>query len=134
MPIMQKEVENINKYEREVMFNVWFILGYIILISAVNLILPVYRSTRGYKSVFQWILIIVYFYGYAYQSGLLLGQKIPMIQIVICRICEIMFHTMIFKSQRINWTIFAALLVLDVIYVVLLMFDKLNYEYKKEDV
>lgn len=117
------------------MFNVWFIFGYVVLISILNLILPIYKNNvHGYKSVFQWILILVYVYGYLYQSGLLLGQKIPIVQIAVCRIFELMLHTMILKNQGINWTVFIALIIMDFIYIILLMFDKLNYEYIKEDI
>lgn len=116
------------------MFNIWFIFVYVVVASVLNLILPIYKGIHGYKSGFQWILVLVYIYGYFYQSGRLLGQKVPIIQIAICRIMELVVHTLFLKSQSINWPMFIALLIIDFIYLALLMFDKLNYEYIEEEV
>lgn len=116
------------------MFNVWFIFGYIIVAAIVNLALPLYKGVHGYKSGFQWIMVIIYFYGYLYQSGRLMGQKIPIVQIAVCRVMEIMLHTLILKNHGINWSVFAVLLVIDFVYVALLMFDKLHYEYIEEEI
>ena len=114
--------------------NIWIATALVLFMRFYNLGAPVFKSTFGFKSVFQWLMVLVYIWGLLYQRAYLKGQKIPIVQIVLVRMTEVLVHTFILKSNAINWPFMFVAFVLDLLYVVLLMIDKSKYKYIEEEI
>ena len=123
-----------NKYEREVMMNIWIVTALVVVMIVVNLICPVFKSTIGGKSVFQWLMVLIYIWGMLYQRAYLKGQKVPIVQIVIIRLLEVFVHSMFMKSMPVNWPFMLFAYALDIVYIALLMVDKAQYKYIEEEI
>ncbi|WP_394862383.1 hypothetical protein [Paraclostridium bifermentans] len=103
------------------------------VLIACNLIFPIYINNKfGFYSVFQWVIIIIATYGLTVAFGIF-DQGIPMLQTFFLRLAQMGLHTFIFKTH-INWNYYGILLVLDVLFYALMIMDKRNYEYIREEV
>ncbi len=118
----------LNKYEREVMFNTYLIKACVVVALILNLILPVYSKTIGFKSILQWFVLGTYIYGLLNALGYCRGQKIPSLPLGAFRILQIVSH-MVLNSNPIAWQFFGILLALDVLFIYLLFMDKSSYCY-----
>lgn len=118
----------LNKYEREVMFNTYLIKACVVVALILNLILPVYSKTIGFKSILQWFVLGTYIYGLLNALGYCRGQKIPLLPLGAFRILQIVSR-IVLKSNPIAWQFFGILLALDVLFIYLLFMDKSSYCY-----
>lgn len=122
-----------NKYEKSLLFNLYMIKICFGIVVAINLLFPVYTDGElGFHSLFQWIVVGVYISGLLNALGYF-NQRIPLLELGITRIAQVLFHVVI-SSTGINWIFYFIILIGDLLFIMLLLMDKNNYEYKKVDV
>ena len=121
-----------NKYEKSLMFNITVMKIGFAIIALVNLFFPVYKDEVFQFSLFQIGAVGIWFFGMLGGMGYL-NQSIPIVQIGLLRIFEVMFYV-ILRLDRVNWWAFLIFIILDVAYLVFLLLDKANYSYEYEEV
>lgn len=119
---------HLNKYEKEVMFNTYLIKAAFVIGIVLNMILPVYSTTAGFKSILQYVVLFSYCYGLLHAMGIFRGQKIPVLQLGFTRLAQVVGRLFI-KNNPIAWQYYGILLALDVLYLYLLFVDKSGYCY-----
>lgn len=120
--------KTLNKYEREVMFNTYLIKATLVIGILLNLALPVYSQTIGFKSMLQWVVVGFYIYGLVNALGYVRGQKIPLLQIGFTRIIQIVARVFL-KNNPIAWKYFGIVIAFDLLFIYLLFMDKSSYCY-----
>ena len=123
-----KKKRSLNKYEKEVMFNTHLIKATLVIGILLNLALPVYSHTIGFKSILQWFAIACYVYGFINALGYVRGQKIPVLQLGLVRLVQVVGRFVI-KSNPIAWKYFGIVIAFDLLFVYLLFMDKSSYCY-----
>lgn len=118
-----------NKFEKENLFNTWLITGVIVLGLIVNLCLPIFGPVVGYTSPTQWLIVLtVYVVAYIFSQGYLLGQHVPVMQLIIFRLIQVAWHTFV-SEDAIKWSFYGIMLGVDILLIYLLYMDKSNYQY-----
>lgn len=118
-----------NKFEKENLFNTWLISGVILLGIVINLTLPVFGAVIGYMSPTQWIIVLaVYILAFIYSQGFLLGQHVPVMQLILIRLIQVAWH-MFVSDDAIKWSFYGIMLGVDILLIYLLYMDKTNYQY-----
>jgi hypothetical protein len=130
---MAKKRQYYNKHERAVLVNMEIIKYSCLALSAMNLFLPVFKPlSMGIGSLFQWLLVIlVYIYSYLHGTGILEGQKVPVIQLVVLRLSEFLWYTFL-PFGKLNYVVFAVLVLLDFALIYFLYQDKDSKGYETE--
>lgn len=127
----RKQKPKLNKYEKEMMLNLYVLRGIYILLILVNLVLPIFSKSIGFKDLFQWIIIGVHTKAQLNAWGYF-EQGIPILSIGFLRIGQIAFHSFI-GSNPINWSFYVIVLLVDFAYLFLMFIDKSSYEYRKDE-
>lgn len=120
-----------NKYERNLMFNVHVMKLIYVLVVFCNLLLPIRRDTLFCISPLQIVAVIVWLFGLLGGMGYF-DQRTPILPIGILRFVEVLYYGVL-RTNYINWIGFAIYVVLDIIFMAFLFFDKANYTYVKEE-
>lgn len=120
-----------NKYERNLMFNVSVMKIIYVLIVICNLLLPIRRDVFISISPLQIVAVIIWLFGLLGGMGYF-DQRTPILPIGILRFIEVLYYAVL-RTKYINWVSFCVYLILDIIFVAFLFFDKANYMYVKED-
>lgn len=120
-----------NKYERNLMFNITVMKVIYVLIIFCNLLLPIRRDVLFSISPLQIIAIIIWLFGLLGGMGYF-DQRTPVLPIGILRFVEILYYAVL-RTDYINWIGFGICVLLDIIFIAFLFFDKANYTYVKED-
>lgn len=119
----------ITKYEKSIMFNVHVMKVAFVVITILNLALPIYKT--GYKfSIFQCIVPIIWFYGLLNGIGYF-KQEVPVLGIGILRIFEGLFYFIIARS-KFNWGMFLIFIIMDILYAFFFYLDRNSYYYIDE--
>lgn len=119
-----------NRYERNLMVNITIMKILYVLTLFINLLIPIKRSTFFYVSLFQIIIVIIWFFGLLGGMGFF-DQRTPILPIGVVRLIEIIYYGVI-RTGFINWIALGIYIIFDIIYIAFLFFDKANYEYKSE--
>ena len=127
----KKQKPKLNKYEKEMMLNLYVLRGIYILLILVNLVLPIFSKTLGFKDIFQWIIIGVHTKGQLNAWGYF-EQGVPILSVGFLRIGQVIVHSFI-GSNTINWSFYIIVLLVDFTYLFLMFIDKSSYEYRKDE-
>lgn len=127
----KKQKPKLNKYEKEMMLNLYVLRGIYILLILVNLVLPIFSKTLGFKDIFQWIIIGVHTKAQLNAWGYF-EQGVPILSIGFLRIGQVAVHSFI-GSNPINWSFYIIVLLVDFTYLFLMFIDKSSYEYRKDE-
>lgn len=119
-----------NKYEKNLMFNVIVMKIIYCIIIFVNLLVPIRRNVYFIISPLQVIIVIVWLFGLLGGMGFF-DQRTPVLPIGLLRFIEILDYGVL-RTNYMNWWAFAIFVVLDMIFTTFLFFDKANYSYVKE--
>lgn len=126
--------KNLNKYERELMFSTEMMKIVFVVIVILNMFSPMFKPFQlGFGSVFQYIVLLIHLYGLLNGLGLLYGQKVPILAIIVTRAIEAAWYFYI-SGKEVHWIMFGIFVVVDLLFVTLLILDKGSYEYVKEKV
>ncbi|GAA0101605.1 hypothetical protein UT300012_23200 [Paraclostridium bifermentans] len=126
-----KQKPKLNKYEKQMMLNLYVLRGIYILLVLVNLVLPIFSKSLGFQDIFQWIIIGVHTKGQLNAWGFF-TQKVPTLSVGFLRIGQIAFHSFI-GSNHINWSFYIIVLLVDFAYLFLMFIDASSYEYRKDE-
>lgn len=113
------------------MANVYIMKILFAIICCINIFLPFYRDWKFHFSIFQVLILIFWFIGLLGGLGYF-NQSTPIVQIGLIRIVQICIY-LLFKFKLINWVIIGIFLFFDIAFLMLLLFDKANYEYVTEE-
>lgn len=116
--------------------SVFFVVGVIL-----NLFLPVCDEMLFNKQMLQFCLIAVWVYGLLCSKGIIkkivsensegvieYTTSVPIVQIGVIRIAEVLWF--VFRhSGEVIWRNLGILVIVDVVYVALMLADKMNYYY-----
>lgn len=129
---------------KRLLFNVKLSKILCLLIVACNLILPWKKGVFVQFNIFNIVAAILWVYALISQMGYFLVQvsedenghytyenRIPIVQIVVDRVLEILFY-LFFKKGVVDWRFIIALIAMDLIYMLFLLMDKSNYYYESE--
>lgn len=119
-----------NRYEKNLMVNITIMKVLYVVTLFINLLVPVKRNTIFYVSVFQIVVVIVWFFGLLGGMGFF-DQRTPILPIGIIRFIEIIYYGVI-RAGFISWISIGVYIIFDIIFVAFLFFDKANYEYVTE--
>lgn len=120
-----------NKYESNIMANTLIMKIFYVIIVIVNMALPYYKDWHWTFSIFQFAIVIIWFFGLLGGLGYF-NQTTPILPLGISRIIQVGVY-LLFKFKQINWAVIGVFILLDVIYLVFLLFDKANYYYETEE-
>lgn len=118
-----------NRYEKNLMFNVTVMKVLYVIIVFVNIFISQKKGVFFSLNIFQIILCVAWFFGLLGGLGYF-GQKLPIIPLGIIRVLEALYYGLL--RGKLNWWVFAIQVMLDIIYFTFLLFDKSNYAYEKE--
>ena len=119
-----------NRYEKNLMFNVTVMKVLYVVIVFVNIFISQKKGVFFSLNIFQIVLCVTWFFGLLGGLGYF-GQKIPIIPLGIIRVLEALYYGLL--RGKLNWWVFAIQVMLDIIYFTFLLFDKSNYAYEKEE-
>lgn len=117
-----------NKYEKNIMANTNIMKITYVVISLVNMLLPFYKDWHWRFSIFQLVIVIIWFFGLLGGLGYF-GQATPILPIGIVRIVQIGAY-MLFRLREVNWYVIGVYVILDIIFLAFLLFDKATYVYE----
>lgn len=120
-----------NKYESNIMANTLIMKIFYVIIVIVNMALPYYKDWHWTFSIFQFAIVIIWFFGLLGGLGYF-NQTTPILPLGISRIIQVGVY-LLFKFKQINWAVIGVFILLDIIYLVFLLFDKANYYYETEE-
>lgn len=138
-----------NKYEKGVLFKLSVIKITTFTIIFLNMFLPIYSDYRWRFNFFQLTAVLIYVYASLSALGYILvettddnkevtiGMKVyttvtPILPLFMNRIMQVFIYALLLRG-RLNWRMMLVLYMIDIIYLALLLFDKANYGYMKED-
>lgn len=138
-----------NKYEKGVLFKLSVIKITTFTIIFLNMFLPIYSDYRWRFNFFQLTAVLIYVYASLSALGYILvettddnkevtiGMKVyttvtPILPLFMNRIMQVFIYALLLRG-RLNWRMMLFLYMIDIIYLALLLFDKANYGYMKED-
>lgn len=138
-----------NKYEKGVLFKLSVIKITTFTIIFLNMFLPIYSDYHWRFNFFQLIAVLIYVYASLSALGYILvettddnkevtiGMKVyttvtPILPLFMNRIMQVFIYALLLRG-RLNWRMMLVLYMIDIIYLALLLFDKANYGYMKED-
>lgn len=110
---------------------IYFIKYYSIVISILNLALPTIHGVLGFKSIWNWMLCLVYGYARANSSGKCMEYSIPIGWILSIRTLEFAVH-LLPMFDEINLIVFFALCVCDALLLIFMAVHRNNYEFEVE--
>lgn len=134
-----------NKYEKSILFIPQVLKALYVIILCVNLFLPLGTDGKLGFSLFQVAACVIHFIGllagigylvvstHEYRDGAELFEQrtsLPIILIGILRVGQLLYYLM-FRAGKIKLSMFAVLIILDVIFVAILLIDKGHYGYAK---
>lgn len=128
---MAKVKRHYTRSEREILFNVYVMKVVYALSFGLNLFLPIFHGHLGFSSLFQYAILFSHTKGLLHGIGTLEGQKVPILQIALIRLAEVLWYNII-SSKDILWPIFIITLIFDLLFIVLLIIDKGSYKYVRE--
>lgn len=99
-----------------------------VIILIVNLGIPYYKNWSWHFSIFQVLIVIFWFFGLLGGLGYF-GQATPIVQIGIIRIVQCGSY-LLFKIRVVNWVMIGIFILLDIVFLLFLLFDKANYSYE----
>ena len=118
-----------NRYERNLMFNIKVMKILYLVIVCLNIFLPIKAGMIFYLSIPQIIICFIWLFGLLNGMGYF-SQHLPILPIGITRFIEILYYGVLRGSM--NWWAFAIQVMVDIIYFTFLVFDKSNYTYERE--
>lgn len=121
-----------NRYEANIMVNTFFMKIIYCVILVVNAALPFYKNWNWHFSLFQLIVVVIWFIGLLGGLGYL-NQYTPILPLGVTRIIQLGSY-LLFKRAIINWIVIGVYLALDLFFLLFLLFDKANYYYETVEV
>lgn len=99
-----------------------------VIIMVANLGIPYYKDWSWHFSIFQMLIVIFWFFGLLGGLGYF-EQATPIVQIGITRIVQCGSY-LLFKIKIVNWITIGIFILLDIVFLLFLLFDKANYSYE----
>lgn len=120
----------LNKYEKRLMLNtdIMKVLG--IAGVLLNLLIPLFPE-MGFKSIFQWLMVIIYVIGTLNAIGYF-SQHVPIVPMAAVRGLE-SFYYYVISDGGIQTMSLMILVGFDLIFLAMFLVDKSNYTYVKGD-
>lgn len=117
-----------NKYESNILANTLIMKIMYVLLLIVNMLLPYHKGWNWTFSIFQFAIVVIWFFGLLGGLGYF-NQATPILPLGITRIVQLGSYCL-FKFHKINWGIIGIFILMDVIFLLFLLFDKANYKYE----
>ena len=129
--LTHKEKKKVEKGISQILRPLKVIKWFAIFLGVANLILPVIQNTIGFKSIWGYLLCMVYYYAVRNSKGLNYDYNIPIGWILSIRVLQIGLH--IFKTfGLINLAFFFVACMGDALFLGLLFYHRANYEFEVE--
>ena len=132
-----------NKYEKSIMFNLLVMKIFFVVISIVNIAIPLFSDGVWRFNVFQFIMVGIWFYALLCALGWfcittndvdgdmeILETKTPLLPIVFTRVVEGGFYW-ITAASEFNWKYFGIVILIDLVFFIFLILDKASYGYAR---
>lgn len=120
-----------NKYEKSILVNTFFMKCLYAIVVLVNLFLPIVKGTYFHFSILQLAIIITWLFGLLGGLGYF-NQYTPILPVGVIRIIEI-GYSLLFRFKQTNWLFIMICVLIDVIFIVFLLLDKASYTYVIEE-
>ena len=129
---------------RRLMINIYVSRVLFLMITVCNFALPLYSTKRFNTFILQFVIVLVWLHGLLSQSGYFkipvsddledtvhYEFNIPFLAIGLLRILETGYFYLM-KRSIMNWKVFLALVIMDIVYTAFLLMDKSRYYFESE--
>lgn len=121
----------LSKYEKSILRPLKIITTGCILAIILNLFLPLYQGSLGYKHILQWIVVLLHVYCIFNSRGLTEEYSLSIGKFIGVRLTQIIF-TFIRRSVKMNYSVFFILVLIDGLMIAIMAYHKVNYEFEVE--
>lgn len=129
--LTHKEKKKVEKGISQILRPLKVIKWFAIFLGVANLILPVIQGTIGFKSIWGYLLCIVYYYAVRNSKGLNYEYTIPIGWVLGIRTVQLSLH--LFKTfGLINLAFFFVACMGDALFLGLLFYHRSNYVFEVE--
>lgn len=120
-------MQKLNKYEKRIMLNLKIITFICIAGVIVNIFVPLVESFKMTMFVISQLvpIFIIYVKGWFNSRG---SQNVPILAAFLIRVLQVLIF--ILWLEQVSLLMFGVLLVFDVVLLLALIIDKMNYRYE----